>query len=89
MATVILHCAGSPNYSGHVGPGDAKDGQEIRFDRGFAQLDDEADDFAKRMSWVNTPGCPHIEIVTEAEAITQRAVAAALDKANREAHGLE
>jgi len=67
LSTVILFCNESPGTSMKLGPGDIKDGRVIVFDRGYAELDDTAPDFALRMSWVNTPGCPHIEVMTEAE----------------------
>jgi hypothetical protein len=55
-----------------LGPGDVKDGRVIVFQNGYADLDDEAPDFAERMNWVNSPGCPHIEIVTEETAAAHR-----------------
>jgi hypothetical protein len=89
MATTILWCKEAPNTCMKLGPGDVKNGKVIVIQNGFAEVDEDLPDFAERMSWVNTPGCPHIEIVTEAEAITHKAVAAALLKQSRADHGLE
>jgi hypothetical protein len=63
MAIVTLWCKGAPTTSLKLGPGDVKNGKVIVFSKGYAELDDQAPDFAERMSWVNSPGCPHIEVI--------------------------
>ena len=36
-------------------------------DGGFATLDEAEPGFDRMMSWVNGPGCPHIDVLTEEE----------------------
>jgi len=75
MSKILLYC---PEL-GHVGPGSQKDGQEIWFHGGWAELDDTAPDFGKRMSWINGPGCPLIQVKTEAERDAINALGAMSD----------
>ena len=72
MATITLQCTETPGV--WVGPGDVKDGRVIHFVKSFAELDDTAPDFAERMSWINTPGCPFIKVVTPEERASAEAV---------------
>jgi hypothetical protein len=87
MAKIILYCADSNGLT--LGPGNKGTDQVIQFSDHYAELDDSAASFSEQMSWVNTRGCPHIEIVTEAEQVTLRAVAKAIHNHEREAWGFE
>jgi hypothetical protein len=62
----ILWCKETPGLK--LGPGNVQDGKVIVFKNGYAEVSEDLPDFAERMSWVNTPGCPHIEIITEETA---------------------
>jgi len=61
MAIVHLFCKESNGLT--LGPGDKYGPRVIQFTDHYAALDDTAPDFAEKMSWVNTPGCPPIEVV--------------------------
>jgi hypothetical protein len=74
MGTVILWCKEVPTTNMKLGPGDVKDGKVIVFANGYAEVDEDEPDFAERMSWVNTPGCPHIEIVSAEQRAIQEKV---------------
>jgi hypothetical protein len=86
MTTVNLYCKDAAGL--HLGPGLPDSEKVINFLGGYAELDDEAPDFAERMSWVNSRGCPPIVILTDAEVLTQKAVSAALLKARNESAGI-
>ena len=61
MAIVHLYCAESNGLT--LGPGEKYGPRVIQFTDHYADLDDAAPDFAEKMSWIGTPGCPPIEIV--------------------------
>jgi hypothetical protein len=61
MAIVHLFCRESTGLT--LGPGDKYGPRVIQFTDHYADLDTEAPDYAERLSWVNSPGCPPIEIV--------------------------
>ena len=61
MATVTLMCTDTPGL--HLGPGVPGSADVIDFHDGYAELDDTAPDFGRKMSWVCTFGCPPIRIL--------------------------
>jgi hypothetical protein len=85
VAIVNLYCAEAKGL--HLGPGLPGSPDVIDFKDHYATLDDEDDDFARKMSWVGSRGCPPITILTDAEVLTQKAVTAALLKAQQEGRG--
>jgi hypothetical protein len=69
MSKITLRCKQASGL--HLGPGlpsqpNAINFQENRIDHfGYAEVDEDDPLFKEKMSWVNGPGCPHIEIIDE------------------------
>jgi hypothetical protein len=82
-----LYCKESNGLT--LGPGDKGSDRVIQFTDHYADIDEDDPLFAEKMSWLNGRGCPFIRVVTEAEEITLRAVAAALNTHERQGWGLD
>jgi hypothetical protein len=61
VAIVHLFCRESTGLT--LGPGEKYGPRVIQFTDHYADLDTEAPDYAEKLSWINGPGCPPIEIV--------------------------
>ena len=58
---VTLFCQETPGL--HLGPGLPGSANVIDFHDGYAELDPDDPDFGKKMSWVNSFGCPHVRVL--------------------------
>lgn len=63
-----LFCKGTPGLK--LGPGLPGSDRVIMFVNGYADVDESDPFFDEKMSWLNGPGCPHIEIMEADEAKT-------------------
>jgi hypothetical protein len=66
MSTITLFCEESNGLT--LGPGDKGSPRVIQFANHYADLDTDDPLFDEKMSWVNTRGCPHIEVMDTDEA---------------------
>ena len=82
MSKILLYCKDTAGL--HLGPGLPDSEKVINFVQHYAELDEDDELFAEKMSWIGTRGCPPITIVTEAERATNIAVAEALAAAKLE-----
>jgi hypothetical protein len=65
VAIVTLFCADTPGL--HLGPGLPGSNDVIDFAGGYAELDTDDPDFARKISWVNSFGSPYIRILDTGE----------------------
>jgi hypothetical protein len=65
---VTLFCKDAPGLK--LGPGLPNSDRVITFANGYADVAEDDPLFAEKLSWINGPGCPHIEVMEADEAKT-------------------
>jgi hypothetical protein len=66
VAKITLYCKDSNGMT--LGPGNKGTDRVIQFTDHYADIDEDDPLFAEKMSWINTPGCPRIEVMEADEA---------------------